>query len=284
MSRLLMEGSVSPDVKRVQDALNRRMVGPHNTFTRPPLPLLVVDGIFGPKTKAMVQAFQTINQIKADGIAGPVTRLHLFPYLKVDGALAGRGTFDEGRTSAPSQRARRPTSSLAFQLTGAGEPKDEPSGPFVFELQVGRGIEVPIRRPWPPSFGPADQTVSIEATILRIPKLELSGELQASKPLTPKSTDAWSWEGSVKVSYEPLPKLGPITPLSPFFQLSTSALPVAAGVETKLEILNDLLELEVETKVMGYDFGEGEVKAGSISGSLKFNLDILFKKHPPAKP
>ncbi|MEW6258111.1 MAG: peptidoglycan-binding protein [Pseudomonadota bacterium] len=50
------------DIRAIQEALNDLGFGP-----------LVEDGRFGPKTKAAVLAFQKVNELKADGIPGPVT-------------------------------------------------------------------------------------------------------------------------------------------------------------------------------------------------------------------
>src|SRR5207247_154832 len=132
-----------------------------------------------------------IHRIRIDGIVGPVTRLHLFPYVSVDGSLNGSGAFEK----FAARSVGGPVIMPVRQLVG-DQPDPNPDGPFVFELSVGKGVQLPIRKPWPPSFGTADQTVSIEATMIRVPKLEISGELQASKPLKPQSTDQWRWEGS----------------------------------------------------------------------------------------
>lgn len=59
---LLREGLTGSDVIQLQKELNT--LG-YNVGT--------VDGIFGPKTKAEVVAFQTAESVTADGIVGPIT-------------------------------------------------------------------------------------------------------------------------------------------------------------------------------------------------------------------
>ena len=57
-------GSTGNDVRDIQQLLN---------FTLPLQPMLVVDGIFGPKTNQRVVAFQQRSGLMADGIVGPMT-------------------------------------------------------------------------------------------------------------------------------------------------------------------------------------------------------------------
>lgn len=65
-------GSQGPQVSMLQDSLNRfQGLDPDSGDS---LPLLAIDGIFGPKTQARVKEFQDNNDLDADGIVGPLTR------------------------------------------------------------------------------------------------------------------------------------------------------------------------------------------------------------------
>jgi peptidoglycan hydrolase-like protein with peptidoglycan-binding domain len=64
MGRLISQGVQGADVRAVQDVLNF-----HIRRFEP----LVVDGVFGPKTRARVVEFQKANGLKPDGVVGPIT-------------------------------------------------------------------------------------------------------------------------------------------------------------------------------------------------------------------
>jgi hypothetical protein len=65
MMQYLRSGSAGLPVRELQTKLNQVLK---------PVPLLQVDGIFGPKTDAAVRAFQAKNHLSTDGIVGPKTQ------------------------------------------------------------------------------------------------------------------------------------------------------------------------------------------------------------------
>lgn len=64
MSATLRRGSRGADVVRLQQLLNQKVV---------PSPNLTSDGDFGQRTELAVRAFQTQNNLSADGLVGPRT-------------------------------------------------------------------------------------------------------------------------------------------------------------------------------------------------------------------
>lgn len=70
---LLVQGSTGQEVKNLQTALNYHLPNA--------LPLLVVDSLFGPKTRARVMQFQTLHRLKVDGIVGPETHRALYIFV-----------------------------------------------------------------------------------------------------------------------------------------------------------------------------------------------------------
>ena len=81
MTRLLSEGTTGADVLAMQSKLNRSV---------PRVSPVKEDGIFGPKTKASVLAFQAAHSLKADGIFGPVTSALLAANHVIDRAGVGK--------------------------------------------------------------------------------------------------------------------------------------------------------------------------------------------------
>ena len=67
--KILMTGSVGPEVQLMQLALNRAGTAD-----------LATDGVFGAKTRDALVHFQADNGLSADGIAGPATHRALIPY------------------------------------------------------------------------------------------------------------------------------------------------------------------------------------------------------------
>ena len=65
---ILAQGNSGPEVRTLQTALNQQLF---------PRPNLAVDGIFGPRTRTAVVAFQRQAGLVPDGIVGPRTRAAL---------------------------------------------------------------------------------------------------------------------------------------------------------------------------------------------------------------
>ena len=64
---LLQQGSTGQVVHRLQEVLTNGAPGQWGTTPGP------IDGVFGPQTRASLQAFQTWGGVPADGIVGDQT-------------------------------------------------------------------------------------------------------------------------------------------------------------------------------------------------------------------
>ena len=113
MGQNLRLGSSGPDVTRVQQALNQRMLPPNNRITAPPMERLAEDSKFGPKTAAMVMEFQRLNRIDIDGVVGRDTYYLLFPYIAFTAEMAGVGLIRGTRHGAPHLRSGVPIRAMA---------------------------------------------------------------------------------------------------------------------------------------------------------------------------
>jgi hypothetical protein len=70
---ILVQGSTGQEVRNLQTGLN------YHLSNSPPR--LVVDGIFGPKTRARLVQFQTRFGLKPDGVVGPITHRALYTFV-----------------------------------------------------------------------------------------------------------------------------------------------------------------------------------------------------------
>ena len=123
----LSKGSVGSDVENLQTTLNFQLAG-----LWPPL---IVDGIFGPKTKASTIEFQQLCDVTDDGIVGPVTTRELNTVIESTHHLVV---------------VRKPRSSKkAVNLGVAGRSLSKPPvvGPFPESVhQIPQVKEHPYRR------------------------------------------------------------------------------------------------------------------------------------------
>ncbi|HTS29854.1 MAG TPA: peptidoglycan-binding domain-containing protein [Bryobacteraceae bacterium] len=168
MLRNLYEGLCGPDVRALQEALNLhiRVLG---------LKPLRLDGIFGPKTRCALQAFQKLKHLVPDGIFGPKTRLALYPV----GVYHSRLCVTSGPTSAPKSRQIAPASHPVLPVTigavpGAGtlvpmpappppsNPKTAPP-PKIGSYKIGDQFSIPIKQlPEPKKPTPDTHTLTLD--------------------------------------------------------------------------------------------------------------------------
>lgn len=111
--RDLAQGMRGEDVRAVQQGLNEYFRGSH--------PALTPDGVFGPKTRAAVDAFQLANpgtgkpDGSPDGIVGQRTRARLFPLVVVTSTVVGF-RLRPPRTPSLEDRVRQAFSPGQLQL------------------------------------------------------------------------------------------------------------------------------------------------------------------------
>jgi hypothetical protein len=130
----LSYGCKGPAVELLQRVLNF-----HMPFTPPPL---VVDGIFGPKTKARTRDFQKLCEVTVDGIVGPQTARQICSYVEsrfhllvvprrvakmpVANVAAGAGRQWPGRVASQAGNGRFGAGTIGVM----GLPKPPQRSPF----------------------------------------------------------------------------------------------------------------------------------------------------------
>jgi hypothetical protein len=271
------------------------MLRPNNPFTNPPMRRLDEDGNFGPKTKAMVQEFQRLNEVKVDGIVGPVTSYLLMPYITFTAQLAGQGRI-RGRsdqaglkqplaTRQPFTGPARSGTARAKEPVSGGKDEDTAEEKLAFDVGVAPGFKREFK-PWfvlkpngEPEGGKSEATLTVEGTILRDKGIEFGGELEFSRRLAASGGSSWEWEGSLTGTYTNLKTKDGLLSLSPKVEQSIKQgliLGAAVGAEASVQLVNDRLELSVSGKLAGeWDPHNGSAHAGlELSAELKLKWDL----------
>ncbi len=152
--KTLITGSVGPEVRNLQEALNFQL--PLET------PPLKPDGIFGPLTKARLERYQKIRQLKKiDGIAGPETNAALYHFIGVSSHVLAPPAG-----SRRSLVARPPA--FAFGDVPRADPVLPPIGPF----------QLPFPTPFRPSAPPGPLIPLPQLTLGLSTPFELSAGVQ----------------------------------------------------------------------------------------------------------
>ncbi len=162
--KLLQNGSCGPLVELLQTALSRAGYDPGP-----------VDGIFGPKTRNAVLAFQRLSGLQADGVVGPLTHQALTPWYT--GFLLHRV-----RAGDTLWRIARQHDSTLRAVEVANPGLDAQN------LEIGSDVVVPLGFPVVPtgvSFGSTALSYSVRGLAARYPFLTLTeyGNSVMGRPL-----------------------------------------------------------------------------------------------------
>jgi peptidoglycan hydrolase-like protein with peptidoglycan-binding domain len=293
--QVLRIGSRGPDVRRVQQALNRCMLPPKNSFTSPPLKRLIEDESFGTKTQAMVREFQRLNQADPDGVVGPITSYLLLPFISFTAQFAGKGRIRGRRGGLDQVGGRLPAARVSFtgpSRVGAAKAKETVAGNdtedegITVDVSVGSGNGNSFK-PWfvlkpnNDSQAPeAEGTIGVDSTVLRLKGFEFGGGLEFSRPLIAPAGDTWQWAGTISGSYTNLKTKDGTLSLSPIVDLSVKQgllLGAGVGAEASIQLIEDLLQLSVGGKVAAeVDPHDGSLQVGpAVSVGLKFKWEVV---------
>jgi hypothetical protein len=310
--RLIRRGEVCDEVAHIQDTLNLLMYPPANSEGVPGEPLKA-DKIFGPKTESRVKEFQALRRIKPDGIVGPITKWHLFPFVLYRGKATGCPRR-ELRLRGHEYPKKMVLAAHAGNVLGQVKPVPNvfppvpPIGPtpkpapgtglslpqvVSVELQAGQKLEL---APLPP-IGARDARIrslvfEFSFTMVRTDHWEASVNLELSRKLPARANDTWQVDGSAKLGLRPLPLGTKRLTLSPSMEVIPHKLGAAGGLEICLEV-DKLIDKKLEDSAIGVCVGgkggfgidpeADKIKfqtTGEVSGGVKVDvlrvIDLLF--------
>ena len=223
--RLICRNQVSDDVASIQETLNLLMFPPHNNYSVP-TEALKVDRFFGPKTEARIKEFQRLRNIKDDGIIGPVTKWHLFPFILYRGhanASARKEIRLKRDAYAPKLAMAARAGGLLAQVGNPMKPVPNlfppipPIGPKQTPGSGGGGLTLPQfvsvdllagqklqLAPLPP-LGAEDARIrslffEFSFTMVRHEHWEVALNLELSRKMPNRANDRWEVDGAAQLS------------------------------------------------------------------------------------
>lgn len=123
MERLTI-GTKGPQVKALQTLLNFWMLPPVNYRTRPALPRLLEDGMFGPVTRDRLRDFQRTRGLIDNGEADFPTQLQLQPWASLHGEFLIRPLRLGGSTAAPASGKKPDDDGWRVAITNSGSTEE----------------------------------------------------------------------------------------------------------------------------------------------------------------
>jgi hypothetical protein len=287
--QIFVYNSVAPEVARIQEALNLLMFPPYNTASVPDCKL-VVDKIFGRKTEARVKEFQKVRKIKADGIVGPITQWHLFPYLHVRGTATARNGPDyltrgvsAPRTIAPRMVAPRAPNLLGTPTVGqgsGGSTTDVTVYQYFTKAEVTTGVKAPLIPSAPASERQGRvlmMSMEFALTILRLNHWEFGLNTELSRIAPTRRSDKMEYDAAGFASLRSVPIGGPFN-VGGGVEFSPHKL--GAGVDLKLcidpgkDIMNLCLNAKAAFSMINPESKKPELQ-GSLDPGLFVSIDLL---------
>lgn len=296
----LVQGSVGPEVKNLQRALNFHI--------RNEIPPLTVDSIFGPKTKARLTTFQRTHNLKPDAIVGPKTRAALYSFVQMKPALILQTADRQARRSSlvgdnnlppippfpqlrlpPFPGLRVPLPSNALSLPSFPHFKLELDPQFKlflrtqpFEIAAGSKMVFKKRQDDSKPGGVAflDVTATVWSTPIVGEKFKAVGQLGfAGETRIDNGRTEASLSGGVGVELKDVLKLGAVD----IFTLQVQA-GFEKGLDQKPVDMKATLETgpTVETKDGRFSFGAGgflEIKTNGVETELSSGVFVKGAVH-----